>query len=229
MIEVGKGQCTISRQLDIEGLEWQMLMKMGSLWASHGCSMDSPGCYKYTFDCKEEMPSPQELKEANELLDKVGLRLLDLSRIITVAKFVIREEFPPSRIITVAKVVMRDEIERQERRLEEKVSKMQELLEAVQMKENLTRADFLNEVTRLSKRISDLDPKHLRVRDLRNKIRGKFSIRVERALLRTEDSNIAEKPIEELTDDELLSIRNIGRKALGEIRQVFPAPINESG
>lgn len=54
-------------------------------------------------------------------------------------------------------------------------------------------------------------------------IRGKVSIRVERAIDRAYKHRIGapKEPLNELSDNEILSIRNIGRKSLAEIRQVF--------
>lgn len=52
-------------------------------------------------------------------------------------------------------------------------------------------------------------------------IRGKVSIRVERAIDRAYKRRVGapKKPINELSDKEILSIRNIGQKSLAEVRQ----------
>lgn len=56
------------------------------------------------------------------------------------------------------------------------------------------------------------------------KLEGKVSIRIYLLLLRCYLYGDLTKPIEQVTDEELLSYYGVGPKTLAEIRKVVPAP-----
>jgi hypothetical protein len=60
---------------------------------------------------------------------------------------------------------------------------------------------------------------------LMNKLKGYFlPTRVRLAIERAYYMKVVDKPVEQLTDREILNIRNIGPKALAEIRKLLPSP-----
>jgi len=213
MAEDRKTTCTISKNIDLEFMSVHYISILKHLWASPGCEFDNAGKCYYTFECKGEMPSPEELKEANELLERVNRRIMDLHRIITVVKAITSEE---KRSFEAQ---LRESYQIRRLTFFREIEHLSEQVNALELQVKL-----LNEfmITSTEPESCPSSPVYDPLEGLRGKVGRHTELALERWYKENRDKDVL--PVDKLTDSDILSIYNIGRKSLAEIREIIPKP-----
>ena len=95
MILIKDNTCSVLKSLPPQfHKNLEVLSQLSNRWQGEGCLLVSAeetgeaAYYCYQFDFKGTEPSTEELKQANDALDRLLLRLMDLDRLIDVVKAV---------------------------------------------------------------------------------------------------------------------------------------------
>jgi len=213
MTEDRKTKCTISKNIDLEFISVHYISTLKHLWASPGCELDNAGKCYYTFECKGEMPSPEELKEANELLERVNRRIMDLHRIITVVKAITSEE---KRSVEAQ---LRESYQIRRQTFFREIEHLSEQVTALELQVKILNKFMISStVPEVTGQLQETD----RLKGIRGRVSRHTELALDRWYKENRDKDV--QPVDKLTDGDILSIYNIGRKSLAEIREIIPKP-----
>jgi tetratricopeptide (TPR) repeat protein len=221
--------CTVSKNTGLTQEAIMFLEEISVQWRGQGCLLGRDGLAHYVFEPKAEIASEEEMKQAYEKVESLYRRLLDLNKIFEVAKFVhqSRNQFI---LRTLDQFYKRFEaLERETKKLKEAVAVAIEANERnyqrIKVLEGLEQR--FEQLDTLIKAVSKEDPGGPNKREEPDPlagIKGRVSRRLLLSLRNAFLYDHISKPIEELTDSELLKIRNFGEKSLAEFRSIIPSP-----